>query len=103
MDIDLYQERALQYRLSSADDMYAVLGLLSEAGEVADKYAKAIRDGTKADFKDEVVKELGDVMWMVAAIANDLDATLNEVAATNLAKLYNRRLNNKIQGSGDNR
>lgn len=98
-----YQADAMSVRLESANDKYAVLGMVSEAGEVADLFAKAIRDGKKFDFEQNVKKELGDVLWGIAAIAMDNGFTLEDVARTNINKLFSRRDRGVLTGSGDNR
>jgi NTP pyrophosphatase (non-canonical NTP hydrolase) len=85
---------------------YLFLKLNGEAGEAGEKYAKLIRDkGGKGDLNDraEVLKELGDVLWYVAMLADELDASLEEVAKTNLAKLKDRQDRGVLGGSGDNR
>ena len=78
-----------------------VLGLGEEAGEVQGKIKKLIRD--KSFSKSEIVKELGDCLFYVTAIANYLDSNLQEVANANMKKLHDRRDRDKIKGSGDNR
>lgn len=84
------------------DTLYPVLGLAEEAGEVAGKYAKWVRDG--GAFPEEtIIKELGDVLWMVAAIASDLDVSLDTVASMNKMKLESRAARGVLSGSGDNR
>ena len=87
--------------------VYPALGLCGEAGEVAEKIKKVIRDGIdygyEEEFKAELTKELGDVLWYVAALASDLDISLNEIAEKNVQKLASRKKRNKIGGSGDNR
>ena len=87
--------------------VYPALGLCGEAGEVAEKIKKSIRDGLdfheEKQFKEDLTKELGDVLWYVAALANDLDISLNDVAEGNIEKLASRKKRNKIGGSGDNR
>ena len=87
--------------------VYPALGLCGEAGEVAEKIKKVIRDGVdylhEEEFKADLTKELGDVLWYVAALANDLDISLNDVAEGNIEKLASRKKRNKIGGSGDNR
>ena len=85
---------------------YPVLGLTGEAGEVAEKFKKILRDKdgvvTNEDAQ-EIVKELGDVLWYITAIASDLGYDLQAVAETNADKLLSRLERNVIQGSGDNR
>ena len=51
--------------------LYPYLALCEEAGEVAGLFAKRIRDGEKSDFRDNLRKELGDVLWQCAAIASE--------------------------------
>jgi NTP pyrophosphatase (non-canonical NTP hydrolase) len=83
-----------------------VLGLPGEAGEAADKFKKILRDKNgmiSAVDRDEIVKELGDVLWYVAMIAEYLEVPLSKVANMNLEKLESRYQRNKIHGEGDNR
>ena len=85
---------------------YPVLGLCGESGEVAEKVKKILRDKKgKLDSKSkqELVKEMGDVLWYLSAIASELKISLEEVARINVTKLSNRQKENKIHGSGDNR
>lgn len=104
MQFDNYQVRAMQFRKPSADNVYAVLGLVEEAGEVAGKFAKWRRDDTSAsELKKNVIKELGDVLWMVAAIASDLNVSLSTIAEQNVMKLEQRLMAGTIGGSGDDR
>lgn len=77
------------------------LGLAGEAGEVAEKVKKLMRDSQFS--KEEVVKELGDVLFYVTALANHIGSNLQTVADTNIKKLHDRKDRNKIKGSGDNR
>jgi NTP pyrophosphatase (non-canonical NTP hydrolase) len=91
--------------------VYPTLGLTGEAGEVAEKVKKYIRDGCEPwlggedsnVFDNEIKKELGDVLWYLSAIASDLDISLEDVARTNLKKLESRLERDMIKGSGDNR
>lgn len=103
MEFNTYQQSAMQYRMKSADASYAMLGLSGEVGELHSLIAKGIRDGLTKDFKDQAIKELGDVLWFVAAIAADLETSLDQVATTNISKLADRAARNKLSGSGDNR
>ena len=78
-----------------------VLGLGEETGEVQGKIKKLIRD--KNFSKSELIKELGDCLFYVTAIANYLGSNLQEVANINLNKLHDRLKRNKLKGSGDDR
>ena len=87
---------------------YCVLGLVSEAGEVAGKLKKFIRDDDSdmpmSDKRhDELVSELGDVLWYVAMVATELNVSLNEIAHSNISKLKDRQQRDVISGDGDNR
>lgn len=97
-------EEELKFKDSGLE--YPVMGLTEEAGEVAGKFAKIIRDKkgviTKED-RDEIIKELGDVLWMVSEITERLDCSLLHVAHVNIEKLTSRLKRGKINGSGDNR
>jgi len=99
-----YQKQAMSFRTATADEAYALLNLAAEAGEVLGKVAKHIRDGGDEEaLRQNIKKELGDVMWMVAAVAADFDLTLSEVCEHNIEKLNSRKERNVITGSGDNR
>ena len=78
------------------------LGLIGEAGEVAEKIKKMLRDSTKVS-PDELVKELGDVVFYVTALANYFNSDLTEVLQANMDKLNSRERRGVIRGSGDNR
>jgi NTP pyrophosphatase (non-canonical NTP hydrolase) len=85
---------------------YTTLGLTSEAGEVADKVKKVIRDNNgefSEQHKADIVKELGDVLWYVSSLAWELGYTLDNVADMNISKLSSRKERGKIGGSGDDR
>lgn len=121
MNLNEYQSRAIATRQPNPQIVaYLTLGLAAEAGEVADKFAKAIRDdlwniesvasGPDSDavgdhdrFKRDVAKELGDVLWFVASLADTLGIPLDRVALMNLEKLASRAERGKLNGSGDNR
>jgi len=85
---------------------YPILGLVGEAGELANKYKKIIRDkNNKPELSDLIAlaEELGDVLWYCAALANDIGFDLEEIASLNIKKLKSRQERKVIQGSGDNR
>jgi NTP pyrophosphatase (non-canonical NTP hydrolase) len=86
--------------------VYPVLGLLSEAGEVAGKIKKLMRDDegqlTQERFS-EIVAELGDVLWYATAVADDLGVSISDVFFQNFMKLKSRKERSMIKGSGDNR
>ena len=83
---------------------YVLLGLLGESGELANKWKKYLRDGTEFDSKrDELIAELGDVLWYIAQLHTELAADLSNTARANLAKLLDRQSRNTLGGSGDNR
>ena len=77
------------------------LGLVGEAGEVAEKIKKHFRDENYS--KEDIVKELGDVLFYITALANHIGSDLQIVMNKNIEKLHDRLDRNKIQGSGDNR
>ncbi len=92
--------------------LYTALGLAGEAGEIANKVKKIIRDkdftGNAVDTltweeRTALCSELGDVLWYVANFANDLNVTLENIASTNIDKLQSRKERGVLQGSGDMR
>lgn len=90
----------------SMNYVYPALGLAEEAGEVAGKFAKAVRDNggvIDEDRKAEIIKELGDVCWFVAEIATCLEIDMSLILQKNLDKLASRKARGVIHGSGDNR
>jgi NTP pyrophosphatase (non-canonical NTP hydrolase) len=85
---------------------YPALGLAGEAGEVAEHAKKAIRDDAGAvssQRREQMAKELGDVLWYVAQLASELELDLDEVAQANLDKLLSRQRRGVLSGSGDER
>jgi NTP pyrophosphatase (non-canonical NTP hydrolase) len=104
-----YQTAALRtaiYPGMGQNFIYPCLGLVGEAGEVAEKVKKIIRDGdgtlTDPD-RDKIALELSDVCWYLAVLAFELDYTLEEIMQMNLDKLNSRKERGVISGSGDNR
>jgi NTP pyrophosphatase (non-canonical NTP hydrolase) len=98
-----YQAEAMKTKAYPDDKriIYPVGLLTEEAGEVAGKLNKYHRDGTWD--RDAIIKEMGDVMWALAALASDLNVSLEEVADRNIKKLRDRKKRGVIQGSGDKR
>lgn len=85
---------------------YPALKLNGEAGEIAEKLGKILRDKNGImtdDDKHGLLLELGDVLWYITALATDLGFNLEDVAIANEKKVAYRNLNNKVHGSGDNR
>jgi NTP pyrophosphatase (non-canonical NTP hydrolase) len=103
MDFKEYQKKAVAFAIypEAYKVIYPTLGLCGEAGEVAEKVKKQVRDGNFN--RHEVAKELGDVLWYLANLANDIGYSLSEVAAMNVDKLQSRKDRGVISGSGDNR
>ena len=97
-----YQELAWKTALESAKNpAYMVANLTSEAGEVAGKYAKWIRDGVLDEAGMQ--KEVGDVLWQIAGLSTVMGWSLADVASQNLRKLAQRQTNNTLMGQGDSR
>ena len=85
---------------------YAGLGIAEEAGEVSGKIKKMLRDdgGRLTNERQAAIeKELGDVLWYIAAVARDAGLNLEDVALANLAKLRDRAARGVLGGSGDDR
>ena len=107
MELNDYQTLAKATAIYEMPVVYPALGMCGEAGEVAEKVKKVIRDNNSdfstAEFKEDIKKEIGDVLWYVANMSSDVGLTLQEVAEANVAKLQSRKIRGKIGGSGDNR
>ena len=113
MNFDEYQEKALEtaeYPNVGSNLVYPAMGLAGEAGEYCDKVKKMWRNKGVMDVsrltigeRIEMVKELGDILWYIAASAKELDVDLSTVAYENLIKLRSRRLRGVIKSEGDNR
>lgn len=102
MNIEEYQKKAWETALETAKNpAYMVTNLASEAGEVAGKYAKWVRDGVMDE--EGLQKEMGDVFWQLAGLATVMGWSLSDIAANNLKKLADRAGRSVLQGSGDNR
>ena len=86
--------------------LYVSLGLAGEAGEFCNRVKKILRDdgGVLTPARcSELLLELGDQLWYVAAAASELKAELDEVGTANLYKLDARMSAGVIRGSGDKR
>jgi NTP pyrophosphatase (non-canonical NTP hydrolase) len=107
-DLDMYQKVAKTTAIYPREQaiIYPTLGLTGEAGEVANKVKKIIRDGTDKNNEDmvqEISAEIGDCLWYIAVLADDIGFKLSDIANSNLIKLENRKQKGTIHGSGDNR
>lgn len=109
MNFEEYQQesrKTAQYPQLGENFIYPTLGLAGEAGEVAEKIKKVIRDKggvIDAETKEMIKKELGDVLWYVSQLATELGLSLDEVAQHNIEKLLSRLERGKIGGEGDTR
>ena len=107
-DLDMYQQVAKSTAIYPREQaiIYPTLGLTGEAGEVANKVKKIIRDGTNKNNENlvqEISAEIGDCLWYISVLAGDIGVKLSDIANSNLIKLANRKKNNTIHGSGDTR
>ena len=109
MNFEEYQKKSREtaiYPRRGHNFIYPVLGLVGESGEVAEKIKRVLRDDkgrlTK-NRREEVSKELGDVLWYLSQVATELKLSLEEIARLNLNKLASRQRRRKLHGSGDNR
>ena len=109
MDFKTYQIKArltAQYPNLGRNNIYPTLGLVGEAGEVAEKVKKVIRDKEGIFDKESKIgikKELGDVLWYLSNLCNEFGFDLEDVALQNLEKLKLRAAKGRISGSGDDR
>lgn len=113
MNFNDYQEAtaatALYPGAGTGDQMalaYTALGLAGEAGEIANKIKKIIRDDNgfvSVEKAKDISKELGDVMWYLSRLAEELESDLDSIAQANIDKLLDRKNRGVIGGSGDNR
>jgi NTP pyrophosphatase (non-canonical NTP hydrolase) len=113
MTFEEYQEKALATDLTgtrgdwkNVKNLEIVLGLCGETGEVAEKFKKLIRDHdcvVTDDYRREIAKELGDVLWYITAIASHIGVNLEDIAKDNNEKLSSRAKRDQLHGAGDNR
>lgn len=106
MWLNEYQKKALSTAVFPKEYAmyYLTLKLNGEAGEVAEKVGKWMRDNP-ADMppRSDIAKELGDVLWYIATLADHLGYTLDEIATININKLAGRQAAGTLKGSGDDR
>ena len=98
-----YQDMASETAIYKSEHqvIYPALGLAAEAGEVANKVKKILRDG-KFD-REAIADEVGDCLWYIAALCRDLNVDMAELAKNNLRKLHDRKARGVLSGSGDKR
>ena len=107
-DLDMYQQVAKSTAIYPREQaiIYPTLGLTGEAGEVANKVKKIIRDGTNKNNENlvqEISAEIGDCLWYISVLADDIGVKLSDIANSNIEKLANRQKKGTIHGSGDTR
>lgn len=109
MNFEEYQKKAWEtaiYPNKGNNLYYPALGIGGEAGEVQEKIKKIIRDNNEKVSEEkieEIKKEIGDLLWYIAALSTELDINLNEVAERNISKLTSRKERDQLHGNGDNR
>ena len=107
-DLDMYQQVAKTTAIYPREQaiIYPTLGLTGEAGEVANKVKKIIRDDgykNNESLVQEISAEIGDCLWYISVLADDIGCKLSDIANANLVKLANRKEKGTIHGSGDKR
>lgn len=106
MNFNEYQELTNATAIYPKDKSieYLTMGLCSEAGEVADKVKKVLRDGGTLEEKaNDIMAEAGDVLWYVAQLGVIFGFSLEEIAEKNIAKLSSRMTRGTMAGNGDER
>lgn len=111
LDFDLYQFKARETAIYPGKGqlgglLYTTIGLCGESGELANKVKKILRD-TDSQMTEEtrikISEEMGDILWYIAMLCDELNLRMAQVANNNIQKLQARKLNGKISGEGDNR
>jgi len=110
MDFDEYQlqaqESVIRHKDPLIDKTIWAMGIAGEAGEIIEKWKKlvAYKDAKITDeVREDMSKEIGDVLWYLAAFSQSLDLSLQAVAEANLEKVLSRKKRGVIKGKGDNR
>lgn len=108
MHLNDYANEAMKTAVYPIDQgiVYASLGLASEAGEVAGKVKKILRDNEGVftpDARKAIADEAADCLWYIAALARELGVSMEAMAHSNLDKLNSRKERGVLGGSGDSR
>lgn len=106
IDFRSYQAEARKTAFSPPEHkiVYATMGLAGEAGELANKVKKLMRgDVNREEILDGIKGEMGDILWYLSALADDLGIELADVASGNIKKLQSRYMRDQLRGSGDYR
>ncbi len=109
MNFDDYQKftkKTAIYPLIGKNFVYPTLGLAGEAGEIVEKVKKIFRDKegkVSKETKEEIAKEIGDVLWYISQLSAEFGLSLNYIAEMNISKLKSRTKRKKLHGDGDNR
>lgn len=108
MKFNDYQKQAITTKIYKPEDAlaYVTLGIVGEAGEIAEKVKKIIRDDNKIISevkKKDILFEIGDCLWYLAAMCEELNVNFADVAQMNIDKLQSRKDRSQLTGSGDNR
>lgn len=113
MDFDEYQKECRKTDVGTAAQdclnpgwLYYILGCNGEMGELTEKVKKLFRDKNGVidkEFKDLLIKEMGDVQWYMARLADQFDIGFSHIAETNITKLLSRLERDKLHGDGDER
>lgn len=108
LTFDQYQEATRSTRIypDQSKIIYPALGLAGEGGEVCEKVKKMLRDDNgilTPERRETLMAEVSDVLWYIAALADDIGFSMGEIAAFNLAKLQKRKEQGTLKGDGDNR
>lgn len=104
MDFNEYQNKTQDTAIYPGQNTvvglnYSVVAMVGEAGEVANRFKKVLRDDNATittKSRDDLLEECGDVLWYLARICHELDSTLEFVARNNIAKLEQRHHQEKL-------
>jgi hypothetical protein len=100
---DDYQ-RAVMETADYDDPFYPIASLMVESAELADLFVKPLLRGDEGEPSEtDIVSEAGDVLWNLAALLDDYNISLHEVAAFNIQKLKSRKARGVLRGNGGNR